>query len=79
MPIFGFSPEICGSSDGLYSIDPNRFQEADAQLAELERRQEWPLLHGDGTAVKALNRDNGQQSLIGDNMADESEPLKLTA
>lgn len=32
----------------LYSLNPTKFQEAGAQLAERERRQEWPLLHGDG-------------------------------
>ncbi len=82
MPIFGNSPEICGPSHSLYSMDPDKFQEADAQLAEFERRQEWPLLHGDGTAVRTINRGNGQQNLIGKNigwLADESEPLKLTA
>ena len=83
MPIFDYSPEICGRGHSRYSMDPDKFQEADAQLAEFERRQEWPLLHGDGTTVETLNRDNdlcnGQCSLIGKNMADESEPLKLTA
>ena len=83
MPIFGYPPDIYRRSDGLYSMDPDKFREADEQLAALERRQEWPLLHGDGTTVETLNRDNdlcsGQCSLIGKNMADESEPLKLTA
>jgi len=77
MPIFGYSPEISGPSHSLYSMDPDRFQEADAQLAEFERQQEWSLLHGDGTTVKTINKENGQQSLIG--VADESVPLKLTA
>lgn len=32
----------------LYGLDPWKFAEVDQQLAEEERRQEWPLLHGDG-------------------------------
>ncbi|MEW6657402.1 MAG: hypothetical protein AB1424_01950 [Thermodesulfobacteriota bacterium] len=86
MSIFGYSPEICGRPQSLYSMDPDKFQEADAQLTELERRQEWTLLHGDGTTVESLNKDNdlcnGQHSLEAKHigcLADESESLKLTA
>lgn len=85
MPVFGYPPEICRRSDGLYSLDPDKFREADEQLAEFERRQEWPLLHGDGTTVETLNKGNyqfnGRRNLIGKKIgvADESEPLKLTA
>ncbi len=56
MAIFDYSPENCGCAHSLYSMDPDRFQEADAELAELERRQEWPLLHGDGGIVDNIKR-----------------------
>ena len=81
MPILGYPPDIYRRSDGLYSMDPDKFREADAQLAEMERRQEWPLLHGDGATVGTLNKDKvpvKEQEKLGW-LADESEPLKLTA
>lgn len=36
----------------IYSPYPDKFQEADYQQTERERRREWPLLHGDGLVVK---------------------------
>lgn len=45
---------------GLYSMDPDKFAQAAAAQEERERREEWPLLHGDGamTLQKALNPDH---------------------
>lgn len=41
----------------LYSPDPLKFSQTDHQMAEHERRKEWPLLHGDGvTSNSNLNR-----------------------
>lgn len=38
---------------GLYSLDPTTFTEADFQLAERERRRDWPRLHGYKTFLEA--------------------------
>jgi hypothetical protein len=31
----------------LYSLTPDEFQDTDHQLAERERRRDWPRLHGE--------------------------------
>ena len=35
----------------LYSLNPIEFQDTDFQLAEQERRREFPKLHGDSAAM----------------------------
>ena len=32
----------------LWSMDPDRFAATDFQMEQFEKREEWPLLHGDG-------------------------------
>ena len=32
----------------LYSLDPWDFAQADLKMELWEKREEWPLLHGDG-------------------------------
>ena len=44
----------------LWSMDPDRFAATDFQMEQAERREEWPLLHGDAepqppTLVQEIN------------------------
>lgn len=47
----------------LYSLDPLKFQEADAQLAEVERQRERPLLHGDGERKIMATKEQAMEKI----------------
>ena len=41
----------------LYSLDPSDFAQTDLQMEQAEKREEWPLLHGDAEPYQPSKGD----------------------